>query len=112
MHPLFSETCAGSHLRVFSLCQTKQGFFPRLHAKIKTNKQDIQTPLMIILNLLGSQDSGIRISLVFLENRCRKFEDVSREVQLLSLSSSASSPVSGISSTLGAENHAKNLPFE
>lgn len=44
---------------------------------------------------------------VFLENSCRKFEDVSREVQLLSLSSSASSPVSGISSTLGAENHAK-----
>ena len=46
---------------------------------------------------------------MFLENSCRKFEDVSREVQLLSLSSSASAPVSasGISSTLGAENHAK-----
>ena len=44
---------------------------------------------------------------MFLENSCRKFEDVSREVQLLSLSSSASSPVSGISSTLGAENPAK-----
>ena len=46
----------------FSLCQAKKGFFPRLHAKMKTNKQDIEIPLIIILKLLGSQDSGIRIS--------------------------------------------------
>ena len=87
----------------------KEGFFPRLHAKMKTNKQDIEILLIITLKLLGSQDS--RIS-EFLENNCRNFEDVSHEVQLLSLSSSASSPVLGISSTLGAENHAENLLFE
>ena len=47
-----------------------------------------------------------------LENSCRNFGDVSHEVQLLSLSSSASWPISGISSTLGAESHAENLLFE
>ena len=37
----------------------KERFFPRLRAKMKTNKQDIEILLIITLKLLGSQDSRI-----------------------------------------------------